>query len=81
MTDGPNNVWLGLSRVLLRNNAPPPAHALFWIFFGFCLVLVLVFTKKKKKKVGRRIRGSEKFYCREGKKVKEKSPRKDSITF
>ena len=32
------------------NNAPPPAHALFWIFFGFCLVLVLVFTKKKKKK-------------------------------
>ena len=76
----------------IPNNAPPPAHALFWIFFGFfldffwiffgfCLVLVLVFTKKKKKKVGRRIRGSEKFYCREGKKVKEKSPRKDSITF
>ena len=45
----------------IPNNAPPPAHALFWIFFGFfldffwiffgfCLVLVLVFTKKKKKK-------------------------------
>ena len=32
----------------IPNNAPPPAHALFWIFFGFCLVLVLVFTKKKK---------------------------------
>ena len=72
----------------IPNNAPPPAHALFWIFFGFFLDFFWIlfgfgfgFYEEKKKKVGRRIRGSEKFYCREGKKVKEKSPRKDSITF
>jgi len=49
-------------------------HTFFWIF------LVLVFyeeifflTKSKKKWAG----GSENFYGRGGKKVEEKSPRKD----
>jgi len=41
--------------------------------------LVLVFTKKKKIEKSKKkwAGGSEKFYSRGGKKVEEKSPRKD----
>ena len=37
----------------IPNNAPPPAHALFWIFFGFFLDFVWFwfwFLRRKKKK-------------------------------
>ena len=52
-------------------------HTFFWIFFGFGF---LFFTKKKKnltKSKKKWAGGSEKFYSRGGKKVEEKSPRKD----
>jgi len=52
-------------------------HTFFWIFFGFGFYEEKKIEKSKKKWAG----GSEKFYSRGGKKVEEKSPRKDSITF
>ena len=43
----------------IPNNAPPPAHALFWIFFGFFLDFFWIlfgfgfgFYEEKKKKSG-----------------------------
>jgi len=49
-------------------------HTFFWIFFGFgFLRRKKKFDKIQKKWAG----GSEKFYSRGGKKVEEKSPRKD----
>jgi len=48
-------------------------HTFFWIFFGFGFYEEKKIEKSKKKWAG----GSEKFYSRGGKKVEEKSPRKD----
>ena len=55
-------------------------HTFFWILFGFGFGF---YEEKKKNEKSKKkwAGGSEKFYSRGGKKVEEKSPRKDSITF